>query len=562
MTVYASIRPIFITVLLRTGTCTPTPPLQSRLLIPPTILILYSQSPPIPLTAISNAMILPRGTKHESKTTQLALRIFFIRRPASIIASSLALSYVASYGYCSLSPVSPHPGAREASLMGVGLKPYSNHSALYLSSAQIRGGLSGSSAPSSPFDSPPLTPMVRTMNVIVPFDPTDDGGGNKGAAKREERVCPIVRFGGCLALPETVFALEPSNPLQTLGRTEPRSTFVSRDPIPAQSVARVWVQDTTGTLHSPSNPVPSPTIMQGKGLSGYGSRTLVNELSEPLVCTQTPAARASAAQTSFYSVDKISAGRGIKDADDRECFVYATRLVDVPTWRTMRREGSGLSRYTITQELMHSFNSANTKRGETFLSITYHFVPISQYGMHSSTLSTLSPLDMRIINYGHGHAHSSVSPVSSSSSSPLSASPSSMVPYSLHTRQVSRMHSYGQGTYAPHDHMYSQSQASRRVPELSVVPSLPSISQSENLMNSFNHDTYYTSPGNPASGSFSGCNIDFNGLDMVRVITGNFVESSLVVAACFGFVPLWSRSASCEVNGDRNRYRGSSRPAQ
>ncbi|KAI5116468.1 hypothetical protein M0805_000705 [Coniferiporia weirii] len=279
-------------------------------------------------------------------------------------------------------------------------------------------------SPSTSYGSPPVTPHARRLTALVTFDPA-------AAASMTDQLQPLKSFAGCLARPETVFAADkPAAPLALVG-TEPTASFTSRDPIAAQSVTALWVSPSAPGDHAPLRKVGT--------------------YSDPLTCMQTPAAHSSVAPQSFYTVGEPQLSSSSRHAQaQRECFVYKTHLVDNPMWVSLCRERAGLSRYSITQDLVYSFDSPTTRRGEVFLSISYHFVCATPFLSPSHSLGI----------------HGSISPVSSSSSSSPSlehANPGSLLhPHSYtgaHQHQAMHgRHSQSQllqQPYAVHSHGYS-----------------------------------------------------------------------------------------------------------
>ncbi|KAI5116229.1 hypothetical protein M0805_001361 [Coniferiporia weirii] len=310
---------------------------------------------------------------------------------------------------------SPSPNSSLAQLGGVSVYATSDSSSPPASSLY---------SPSTSYGSPPVTPHARRLTALVTFDPA-------AAAPVTDQLQPFKSFAGCLARPETVFAADkPAAPL-ALVVTEPTASFTSRDPIAAQSVTTLWVNSSAPGDH--------------------GSPKKVGTYSDPLTCMQTPAAHSSVAPQSFYTVGEPQLSSSSRHAQaQRECFVYKTHLVDNPMWISLCRERAGLSRYSITQDLVYSFDSPTTRRGEVFLSISYHFVCATPF---------LSP------NHSLG-IHGSISPVSSSSSSSPSlehANPGSLLhPHSYtgaHQHQAMHgRHSQSQllqQPYAVHSHGYS-----------------------------------------------------------------------------------------------------------
>ena len=214
--------------------------------------------------------------------------------------------------------------------------PYHPQSSLYPTG---RGALA--SAPKWLFDSPPVTPTARKMDVFVPFNPSNFAEGKSKSGNGDMDGRPLASFGGCLARPETVVAPQPVDPGQTSVRMDAFVTFSSQDPIGARSVTRVWVDDRS--MSSPSSSLPAANL----SATSVDMRTRIklenpglmqaHQYGDALVCTQTPAARVSAAQMSFYSTDNVYLRKDSED--DRERFIYATRLVDGAVWSAMRREG-------------------------------------------------------------------------------------------------------------------------------------------------------------------------------------------------------------------------------
>ena len=133
---------------------------------------------------------------------------------------------------------------------------------------------------------------------------------------------------------------------------------------------------------------------------------------------------------------------------------------------------------------MYSFDSPTTRRGEVFLIVTYHFVPISASTgtIHSSTNSMLSPLDTR----GQGCIRAS-SPASSGTPSPVSASSSlaTRQPQSWQVHHCDGNLGYEQivyrTTHSPQAYSHPHSQA--RTPQVSVQAPTPTVSQAGALMN-------------------------------------------------------------------------------
>ncbi|KAL5504506.1 hypothetical protein ACEPAH_7167 [Sanghuangporus vaninii] len=431
---------------------------------------------------------------------------------------SVIINGMHGYGSDSPSPVSPlaggGAGSREASLpAGAAMGPYHTQPSLH---PAARGA--PASVPKWLFDSPPVTPTVRKMDVFVPFNPSNICEGKSKYENGNENGRPLVRFAGCLARPETVNAPQPVDAGQTSGRLDSCVTFSSRDPIGARSVARVWVDNrpfsSSMSSMSDSSHLTTSADMRTRVKIEDSTLAQVHQHVDALVCTQTPAARASAAQTSFYSTDNVILKKEGEDGCER--FVYATHLVDDAVWSAMRREGVGLRRYTIIQELMHSFDSPTTRRGEAFLVITYHFVPISNStdSMHPPSHSMLSSLDTR----GQGLLRGSVSPASSGTPSPISASPSSFVQsQSWQSYHNASNHGNGQNAYREtHSaQVYSHSHSQARLPQVSVQAPTPTISQTGVLMHPFVQEECYNAyNADVGPGTFSTYDAGFGGLNM------------------------------------------------
>ncbi|KAL5512512.1 hypothetical protein ACEPAG_3165 [Sanghuangporus baumii] len=430
---------------------------------------------------------------------------------------SVIINGMHGYGSDSPSPVSPlasgGAGARDASLpAGAAISPYHTQPSLH---PAVRGA--PASAPKWLFDSPPVTPTLRKMDVFVPFNPSDIYEGKLKCENGHESSRPLVSFAGCLARPETVNAPQPVDSGWTSGRLDPCVTFSSRDPIGARSIARVCFDNRPISLStssmSVSNHLTTPADMRTRVKLENPGLVQVHQYIDSLVCTQTPAARVSAAQTSFYSTNNVILKKGEEDC---ERFVYATRLLDDAVWSAMRREGVDLRRYTIVQELMHSFDSPTSRRGEAFLVITYRFVPISNSAnsMHLSSHFMLSSLN----THDQGHLRGSVSPASSGSPSPISASPSSFVQsQSWQSHHSGSNYGYAQNTYRePHSaQVYSHSHSQARLPQVSLQAPTPTISQTGVLMHPFvPEECYNTYDADVGHGAFSSYDAGFGGLDM------------------------------------------------
>lgn len=288
----------------------------------------------------------------------------------------------------------------------------------------------------TPYTTPPLSPYVRKVEVIVSYDPekltssplsstmkgfstvtdmsdmtrTEPGTCvisppklDKYTDVRKLKARPLARFGGCLSMPDTVYQL--TSALSPSGLLEPRSSFSARGPIVAQSITTVYVNST----------IPSPAM---GGSSDLASRTMsppsrqrVGTRRETLACKQQPMSLTSSTQSyPLYSVDRIDQAYysstsfiskqepSVFGSDNwkrekekiekekearRECFVYGTKLVDDHVWANMCSDATRLSHYTIVQELIASMDGPTIRKGETFLVITYHFVSVPTQ-LHSS----------------------------------------------------------------------------------------------------------------------------------------------------------------------------------
>ncbi|KLO12563.1 hypothetical protein SCHPADRAFT_890703 [Schizopora paradoxa] len=310
-------------------------------------------------------------------------------------------------------------------------------------------------SPTSAYSSLPVTPQVRRLEVFLPYDPA--------APPAVMRSGNLMRFSGCLARPESVQAEseQPSSsshsshsrsppPSRASSRSqahsnshsqpavlerEPKVSFTAREPIAASSVVNVWVE---------GGPADDG--------SGASVRTAHREVS-PLLCIGTPSLAPSygggsdddedgndfeGTQNNSSMKNTRMGGRQMQQASRQvEYFSYSTQLVSPAFWESLRRDAN-LSKYTITQDLVYQLDTPTARPGDSFLTITYRFVPTST---PTSPLTHASQIRAM-------RAQGSASPASSSGSShSSSASPASIFQMPLqqnvaHHQQQQQQHQY------------------------------------------------------------------------------------------------------------------------
>lgn len=313
----------------------------------------------------------------------------------------------------------------------------------------------------TPYTTPPLSPFVRKIEVVVLFDPENlsisstidklplvpdtsnvlvvdrDAAKNGSMSSREfdkytdvnVKARPLARFGGSLSWPDSVCQV-PWSASSSMAPLDARSSFTAREPIVAQSVTTVY---TDASTTFPLSSFAADTCQPSEWGTGSFRRDLpslsrckVGMRSELLACKQQPQV-SSGASTQFYPLfsvermdyssnlsgvtpleqelsDNSSRSRAMEQMEKekearKECFVYGAKLVDDDLWAKMCSEGAKLSRYTIVQELIGQMDGSLTKQGETFLIIRYNFKARSAQTQESHS---------EILSPGSGQQHQDI----------------------------------------------------------------------------------------------------------------------------------------------------------
>ncbi|KAH8110480.1 hypothetical protein DFH11DRAFT_1547372 [Phellopilus nigrolimitatus] len=222
----------------------------------------------------------------------------------------------------------------------------------------------------SRYTTSPIAIQNRRLDIYIIFEP--NAAPTTGTAFRS-----LKYFTGCLARPETVFAIDKPEAPIVLAETEPSAIFASCDPMSGSSVTTVWIQPSAdrGDALQLSSEV-------GAGDVGM-TMVKVHQHIKPLVCIYHPPAGALSVTQPLHHLDatgEVAQTGSFPNAQaPLNSFTYKAQLVDNTVWNMLFCEPDVcISRYIIMQELTCNFDNSAALCGKTVLSFTYHFISSSQ----------------------------------------------------------------------------------------------------------------------------------------------------------------------------------------